>query len=151
HLTGKPVQETRNMLVEAARIARGEISPLASLKASEFDGVVFPGGFGAAKNLCTFAKDGENCTVRPDVERVIKEFHTAGKPIGMVCIAPVIGARVLGKSKGGPGVTVTVGGPSPAASAVGKMGATHVVKEVTEACIDESNRIATAPAYMDDN
>ena len=151
HLTGKPMRETRDMLVESARIARGEVSPLASLRTDEFDAVVFPGGFGAAKNLCTFAKDGENCSVHPEVERVIKEFHGAGKPIGMCCIAPVIGARVLGRAAGGPGVSVTVGAASPAAAAIGKMGSTHVVKSVTDAFIDEPNRIATSPAYMDDD
>lgn len=148
HLTGTPTQESRNMLVESARISRGEISPLATLRVEEFDAVVFPGGFGAAKNLCTFAKDGENCSAHPEVERVIKAFHSAGKPVGMCCIAPVIGARVLGKAKGS--VSVTVGAASPASEAVVKMGARHEARGVTEACIDEAARVATAPAYMDD-
>ena len=150
HLTGKPASESRNMLVESARIARGEIAPLASLQSGEFDAVVFPGGFGAAKNLCTFAKDGENCTVHPEVERVIKAFHESGKPVGMCCIAPVIGAKVLGTKVGGPGVKVTLGAPGAAADAVAKMGAKHEARKVTEACIDENARVATAPAYMDD-
>ena len=150
HLTGKPAAESRNMLVESARLARGEIAPLTSLKPEEFDAVVFPGGFGAAKNLCTFAKDGANCTVHPEVERVIKAFHSSGKPIGMCCIAPVIAARVLGTARGGPGVKVTVGEPGQAADAGTKMGARHEARAVTEACVDDRARVATAPAYMDD-
>lgn len=150
HLTGEAVRESRNMLVEAARIARGEISPLTELRDEDFAAVVFPGGFGAAKNLCTFAEDGERCTVHPDVERVIRAFHEADKPVGMCCIAPVIGARVLGTARGGPGVTVTVGESSAAAEAVVKMGARHEARAVMQVCIDETARVATAPAYMDD-
>jgi enhancing lycopene biosynthesis protein 2 len=150
HLTGKPTSESRNMLVEAARIARGEIQPLDRLNPEDFDALVFPGGFGAAKNLCTFAKDGANCTVRPDVERLLKAFHAAHKPVGMCCIAPVIGAKVLGKARGGPGVSITLGQPGPAADAVASMGAMHQPRAVTEACIDDTNRLATSPAYMDD-
>lgn len=149
HATGQPVPgERRNMLVEAARIARGEISPLARLRVEEYDAVVFPGGFGAAKNLCTFAKDGENCTVIPDVERVVKGFQAAGKPIGMCCIAPVIAAKVLGKAAGGPGVRVTIGDDASTAAAIARMGSSNVVKPVDEAAVDEASRLATAPAYM---
>jgi enhancing lycopene biosynthesis protein 2 len=150
HLTGEAMPESRDMIVESARIARGEVSALSGLSVEEFEGVVFPGGFGAAKNLCTFAKDGENCAVHPDVERVIRAFHAAGKPVGMCCIAPVMAARVLGTARGGTGVTVTVGAPSAAAVAVEKMGARHEARSVMEACIDETARVATAPAYMDD-
>lgn len=149
HATGKPVQgESRNMLVESARIARGEIAPLAQLRPADFDAVVFPGGFGAAKNLCTFATDGENCSVIPDVERVVKGFQSAGKPIGMCCIAPVIAARVLGSAAGGPGCRVTIGDDPATAAAISKMGSHNIVKPVTEAAVDEANRLATAPAYM---
>jgi enhancing lycopene biosynthesis protein 2 len=148
HLTGTPEGGARNMLVEAARIARGEIAPLATLRHDEFDAVVFPGGFGAAKNLCTFARDGENCSVLPDVERVIKAFHDAGKPVAMCCIAPVIGARVLGRARGGPGVSVTIGDDAGTAAAIGKMGSTNIRRGVTEAAVDERERIATTPAYM---
>jgi enhancing lycopene biosynthesis protein 2 len=148
HLTGEASQEKRNQLVEAARIARGEISPLAQLRPDEFDAVVFPGGFGAAKNLCTFAKDGEKCTVMPDVERIVKGFHRAGKPVSMCCIAPVIGARVLGKAAGGPGISVTIGDDKGVAAAMEKWGSKNVVRPVTEAAVDEANRITSAPAYM---
>lgn len=150
HATGQPTGETRNQLVESARIARGDIAPLARLDVDAFDAVVFPGGFGAAKNLCTFAKDGENCAVVPDVARVIKGFHAAGKPIGLCCIAPVLAARVLGTKMGGPGCMVTIGTDEGTASAIAKMGSTNVGKGVTEAVTDPKNRIVTTPAYMCD-
>lgn len=148
HATGKPMQETRNCLVEAARISRGEISALTKLNPDEFDAIFFPGGFGAAKNLCTFAKDGQNCTVNGDVEGLLRSFQSKGKPIGMCCIAPVIAARVFGAARGGPGCTVTIGEDAGAAGAVAAMGSRNVVKGVTEAAVDEKTRLATTPAYM---
>lgn len=156
HLTGKPgpAGQTRNMLVEAARIARGAIAPLSQLDPAQHDALLFAGGSGLAKNLCTFAqpgdKGGPNCEVLPDVERVIKAFHAAKKPIGLCCIAPVLAARVLGTRKGGPGVKVTVGGDGPVPEAIQTMGATHVPRAVTEAYTDERERVVTTPAYMYD-
>lgn len=148
HLTGKPEAATRNVLVESARIARGKVLPLAKLKTAEYDAVVFPGGFGAAKNLCDFASAGSGCEVNAEVERVVDEFHAAGKPVGMCCIAPVIAARVLGKANGGPGVRVTIGNDAGAAAAIAEMGSSNVVKAVTEALVDEANNLITSPAYM---
>lgn len=150
HAKQEPVQgEKRGLLAESARISRGRIQPLSRLDVDAFDAVVFPGGYGAAKNLCTFAKDGPGCTVIPDVERTVKGFHKAGKPVGMCCIAPVIGAKVLGKAAGGPGVSVTIGTDEGTAAAIAKMGSTNVPRKVTEAAVDATNRLATAPAYMD--
>lgn len=151
HLTGKPEGEPRNCLVEAARIARGEISPLSTLRAADYDALILPGGFGAAKNLCTFAAQGASMTVHPDVERAIKAFHTAHKPIGLCCIAPVIAAKVLGTASGGPGCSVTVGHAPPVAEAIAAWGSRSVPVAVTEAHADETNRLFTAPAYMDDH
>ncbi len=149
HATGKDAGEKRNMMVEAARIARGVIEPLSSLRADGFDALVFPGGFGAATNLCDFGSGGgAACSVLPDVARVIKEFHAAKKPIGVVCIAPVLVARVLGSAMGGPGVSVTIGSDEGTAAAIAKMGSTNVPKKVTEACVDRANRIFSTPAYM---
>jgi len=149
HLTGmEEPGQTRSVLVESARIARGKIRPLSELDPAAFDGAVFPGGFGAAKNLCDFAAAGAACEVHPEVERVIKAFHAAGKPVGMCCIAPVLAARVLGKGRGGPGVSVTIGNDAGAAAAIGAMGSTNVEKPVTEAHVDEANAVVTAPAYM---
>jgi len=150
HLTGKPeAGQTRSVLAESARIARGKIKPLADLKAGSADAVFFPGGFGAAKNLCDFANKGAACTVHPEVERVVKEFHAAKKPIAMCCIAPVIAARVLGAEDRG-GCRLTVGGASDASAAVEKMGARHVASPVEGAVVDEANLLVTSPAYMCD-
>lgn len=142
----------RNMLHESARIARGKehISPLTDLEASDFDALFFPGGFGAAKNLCTFAVDGPDCEVEPSVERAVKLFRAAGKPIGMCCIAPVIAAKILGTTGGGDGCTLTLGGEGDASAAATKMGVRHVVKGVREAVVDQENLLVTTPAYMCD-
>ena len=151
HATGKPVDGAhRNVQSESARIARGKIQPLTELKAQGFDAVFFPGGFGAAKNLCDFAAKGKDCNVDPDVARVIREFHGAGKPIGLCCIAPVLAARVLGTVAGGPGVSVTIGEDPQTAGAIEACGARHVKTAVTSAHVDEPNRVVTAPAYMYD-
>ncbi len=150
HRTGKPVAETRNMLAEAARIARGEIDPLARLRAGDFDALVVPGGSGVATNLCTFADKGETCEVIPDVRRVISEFHDAGKPIALACIAPVLAARVLGTASGGPGCEVTIGADERTARAIAAMGARNVPRRVEEAHADEKNLVVTTPAYMCD-
>lgn len=152
HATGKPMPgtQTRNMMVEAARISRGEISPLTSLFAAEFDMVVFPGGNGLAKNLCDFATRGSECTVIPDVERVIREFHTAKKGIGLICIAPVLAARVLGARMNGPGCKVTIGTSDEVAGKIAEMGSTNVPKGVSEAYLDDKNRVYSTPAYMCD-
>ncbi|XP_064631402.1 glutamine amidotransferase-like class 1 domain-containing protein 3, mitochondrial [Lineus longissimus] len=152
HTKGAPSEgEKRNVLVESARIARGNITQLNDLKMTEFDAIVFPGGFGAAKNLCTFAVDGKDCTVNPDVSRVLKEFHSAKKPIGLCCIAPVLAAKVL------PGCEVTVGsdqeedGKWPhagTAGAIKEMGSKHVNTNVSSAHVDVSNKIVTTAAFM---
>ena len=153
HLSGKVTEESRNVLVESARIARGNISPLSTLSAAGFCAVVFPGGFGAAKNLSTFAVDGDKMTVNKDVERVMREFVVARKPVGLTCIAPVLAAKVL------PGVELTVGHESdeggrwPYASTAGaivSMGAKHIVKDVTEVHVDEKMKVVTTPAFMCD-
>jgi enhancing lycopene biosynthesis protein 2 len=150
HLTGQPASDQRNVLVESARIARGKIAPLDTLDVEAYDAVIFPGGFGAAKNLCDFAQSGADCTVTPSVERVVRAFHKAGKPVGMCCIAPVIAARVLGTAAGGPGCMVTIGNDAGTAAAIAAMGSTNVERPVTRAFTDEPNRLVTAPAYMYD-
>lgn len=149
HATGEVEPgQTRNQMVEAARISRGEISDLATLNASDFDGVIFPGGFGAAKNLCTFALEGAACSVQPQVNRVVKEFHAAKKPVGLICIAPVIGAKVLGTGAGGPGVSVTVGQDAGVGQAIASWGSNSAARCVTEVCIDGQNKVVSTPAYM---
>jgi enhancing lycopene biosynthesis protein 2 len=142
HLTGEATAERRNVLVESARIARGRIRDLATVRAKELDAVIFPGGFGAAKNLCTFATDGIEMRVHPEVERIIGEMRTAGKPIGLMCISPALGARLL------PGLRLTFGAACDASAAAERLGAHHVVTRVDEVVLDEDQRVVTTGAYM---
>jgi len=143
HAAGAPAEgESRNVLVEASRIARGAVTALADASGTDCDAWILPGGFGAAKNLSSFAIEGAGCTVNPQVERVLREANEAGRPLGFMCIAPAIAARVF------PGVTVTIGADPGTAAALESMGATHQVTAVTEICEDADRRIVTAPAYM---
>lgn len=142
HITGNVMPETRNVLTEAARIARGKIKPLDQLNPEQFDAVILPGGFGVAKNLCTFAFDGPDCTVNPDLEKILVETHLKGKPIGAMCISPVIISRIFKNSK------VTIGQDAGTAQAVKKMGANHIITGHGEVVVDTSNKIFTTPCYM---
>lgn len=142
HLTGEPTNEQRNVRVESARIARGEVKDLASVRGDEFDAVFLPGGYGAAKNLCNFATQGAECEVNPEVARVLREAHSTGRPIGLICIAPALGAKVF------PGCTVTIGTDQDTAQAIEKMGSQHQDRPTEDICVDEANRIVSTPAYM---
>jgi len=142
HITGKEMNEKRNVLVEAARIARGKISPLSKFNANNYDAIIFPGGFGAAKNLCTFAFDGPDCKVNIDVEKAIKTMHEQKKPIAALCISPVIIAKVLGN------VELTIGQDKGTSEAVERLGAKHIITNHGEVVIDKSNKIITTPCYM---
>lgn len=144
HLSGEATGEKRNVLVESARIARGEIRNLATVRASELDGLALPGGFGAALNLSSFAKDGPDCVVSPEVARILREVHAAKKPILAICIAPATVARVLGEV----GVRVTIGTDAGTASAIERMGATHEACPVEGCVVDREHRLVTSPAYM---
>ena len=147
HAEGSPAEgETRSVLAESARIARGEIEPLADLDVAAFDCVLLPGGFGAAKNLCDFASAGAEAKAQDDVQRVIREAHVGGKAIGAMCIAPAAVAVALK----GVGVTprMTIGTDAATAEGLEAMGAEHVDCEVGGIVVDEENRIVTTPAYM---
>ncbi len=145
HLTGEEVKsETRNVLVESARIARGEIKNIEDVKADELDAVVLPGGFGAAKNLSTFAVDGANAKVDPAVARLLKEAHSQGKPIAAVCIAPAVVAAALGEIN----PELTIGNDEATAKAIESMGGKHFVCPVDGFHVDEKNKIISTPAYM---
>ena len=145
HLTNKEVKgERRNALVEAARIARGNIRNIADVKAKELDALIIPGGFGAAKNLCTFAVDGPSCRVQPDVRRLVSEMSEVGKPMGAICISPAILAAVLGSKK----PTVTIGTDKQTAKALEEMGAIHQDCPVDQAVTDKARKLVTTPAYM---
>lgn len=147
HLTGEVSEgESRNILVEAARIARGSIRDMATVSAADIDGLVFPGGFGAAKNLTSFAFDGSACTINPEVLRLTKEVYQAKKPIAAICIAPVILAKVLGET----GISLTIGNEEGTAAEMEKLGAAHVACPVKDFVVDEKNKVVTTPAYMYD-
>ena len=146
HLTGEATDETRNILVESARIARGEILNLADAHAAEFDAIVFPGGFGVAKNLCAFAVKGAECDVNPEVERFIREGIQSKKSMGFICIAPALMARIAGKMNLHP--RLTVGSDPETAAAIRQMGAEHVTCTARECVVDETHRIVSTPAYM---
>jgi len=146
HLTQKPGEGSRNVLVESARIARGEIKNVRDVRAAEIDALIFPGGFGAARNLCTFATDGANCTVNADVERLASDVLAARKPIGAICIAPAMLARIVGRKDLHP--KMTIGTDKATAAALNQMGAQHCDCPVTEMVVDERHKIVTTPAYM---
>ena len=146
HLAGEPAEgETRDILAESARLARGQIRPLAEVNIADLDAVLLPGGFGAAKNLCTFAVDGENCTVHPEVDTFLRQAHGQGKALGAMCIAPVILARVFGADLK---PSVTIGNDPVTAGKINQMGAIHIECAADETVVDVGNNIVTTPAYM---
>lgn len=139
--------ETRNMLVESARIARGKVSPLSQLNPKDWDALIMPGGFGAAKNLCTFAKEGARGSVRPELSKIITAMHAFRKPIGAVCIAPVILAMALPAK----GLKLTLGAPGEASQEMAKLGHEHVPCPPEDCVVDAKNKVVTTPAYMYDD
>ncbi len=142
-----PSSPKRNALIEAARIARGKIAPINQLVPANFDGLFLPGGFGVAKNLCTFAAAGAKATVLPDIEKTIRAFHQATKPIGAVCIAPALVALVLKDKK----LELTLGEPGEASSEIEKLGHKHRTCSAHECITDHGNKVVTTPAYMYDD
>lgn len=138
--------ETRNVLVESARIARCEISDLATIRAADIDALIIPGGLGAAKNLCSFIEDGPDCTVHPEVDRLVGEMLDVRKPVGAICIAPALLARIVGKRDQHP--QLTIGTDPQTAAVIEKMGARHVECAVTSFVVDKKHRLVTTPAYM---
>jgi len=145
HAAHNPTGAKRRVLAESARISRGDITDLTKVHGQDFDALILPGGFGAAKNLCDFATKGADCTVNPDVRRVLSEAHAAGKPIGFICIAPALCAAVFGKQLH---PTITIGSDKATAGALETLGAKHQNAPADGIVIDETNRIVTTPAYM---
>jgi enhancing lycopene biosynthesis protein 2 len=145
HLTMKETGKKRNVLVEAARIARGNIRNIADVHEKDLDAVIFPGGFGAAKNLCNFAEKGADAAVQPEVARLLKEMASARKPIGAICIAPALVAAALGKQYA---PKLTIGNDAATASEIGKTGSTHIDCPVREFTVDTEHKIVSTPAYM---
>lgn len=143
HLTGEEINERRNVLVESARIARGNIKPLNEFLAKDFDAIIFPGGFGAAKNLSSIAFDGASAKINSDVERAVQEMHKLGKPIGALCISPAVIAAII-RNK----VEVTIGNEKETAEIIEKMGGKHITTTHGEVTIDRKNNVFTTPCYM---
>ncbi|XP_026865400.2 glutamine amidotransferase-like class 1 domain-containing protein 3A, mitochondrial [Electrophorus electricus] len=150
HVKGAPTEDRRNVLVESARLARGDIQDLSELSVQDLDALIFPGGFGVAKNLCTWAVQGKDCLVNEQVKAVLQAFHSEEKPIGLCCISPVLAAKIF------PGCEVTVGHDKDercpdvpdTAKAITELGCKHICKNVSEAHVDEKNKIVTTCAFM---
>lgn len=145
HLNGEEMDEKRNVLIEAARIARGDIKPLNKYNPSDYDALILPGGFGVAKNLCTYATDGVDFKIDTVVEKALKSTHEAGKPIGALCITPVLLAGIFSEAD------LTIGKDKNTAADIEKLGSVHIEAGPGEVVIDNSNRIVTNPCYMLDS
>ncbi|WP_318363372.1 isoprenoid biosynthesis glyoxalase ElbB [Enterobacter sp.] len=143
HLTGEPMAESRNVLIEAARIARGAIQPLSQATAENLDALIVPGGFGAAKNLSNFASQGAECTVDHELKRLALAMHAAGKPLGFICIAPAMLPKIFDFP-----LRLTIGTDIDTAELLEEMGAEHVPCPVDDIVVDEDNKVVTTPAYM---
>lgn len=143
HTTGAEMPESRNVLVESARIARGNIKDIREANADDFDALIVPGGFGSAKNLSDFATKGIGCTVQPDVLSLAEAFAEAGKPVGLICISPALAAKIYG-----PGVLCTIGNDADTSAAIVKMGGTHQECDVHDIVVDDQRKLVTTPAYM---
>lgn len=146
HLSGQPMPESRNVLVESARIARGEVKDLREADAADFDALIVPGGFGVAKNLSNYAIEGAACKVHPQLQTLAEAFAEACKPVGLICVSPVLAAKIYG-----PGVTCTIGQDPDTEAAIIKMGGVHEACEVTEIIEDTARKLVTTPAYMSAN
>ena len=142
HLTGQEMDETRNVLIESARIARGNVKDLATYDQANHDALVIPGGLGAAKNLSSFAFEGENCTINADVKQAVEQMVKASKPIGALCIAPVILARIIDNA------LITIGQSSEVITKINAMGAQHESTLQGEITVDAVRKLVTTPCYM---
>jgi len=145
HITGEKMDEERNVLVEAARIARGNIKDINEVSADDIDALIMPGGYGVAKNFSNFLEKGADAEVIPEVKRLLVEMFEKGKPIGAVCISPVILAVALKEVK----AKLTIGSDEQVAKAIESMGQQHLVCPVSEALVDEEHKIVSTPAYME--
>ncbi len=148
HLKGEPVEgQVRNVLIESARIARGDIQGLDQIDLVELDALIFPGGFGVAKNLCDFAINGPECSVVPQVETLVKTARESNMPMGFLCIAPALAAAIF---RGQPKAELTIGSDAGTADALESMGAIHVVTTAEQAHVDPVNKVVSTAAYMCD-
>ena len=144
HATGEEMDDSRNVLIESARISRGKIEDIAGITSKDLDALIFPGGFGVAKNLSDYAMAGVECSVNPDVLRLSREVHNDGKPIGVICIAPAIMAKILAGD-----TELTIGFDEQTASDIDAMGAKHILCPVDEIVVDKEKKVVSTPAYME--
>ena len=135
----------RNVLEESSRLSRGKISNLDELNPSQFDGIVFPGGYGVVKHLCSWAQDGSRCSVNNDIKLIIETFFKKSKPILALCIAPALIARILGQIKP---ISLTIGNDTATAQEIEKTGCEHINCEVTDFITDRESKVISSPAYM---
>ncbi|MFC1566056.1 isoprenoid biosynthesis glyoxalase ElbB [Candidatus Neomarinimicrobiota bacterium] len=148
HLNGEEMDgDGRNVLVESARIARGEIKSISEVSENELDALIFPGGFGVAKNLSDYAMAGANCIVNPEVARLTREIHIAGKPIGVMCIAPTMMAKILNNDS--LSADLTIGSDEKTANDIKSMGSNHIACSAQGVVVDKEMRIVSTPAYME--
>ena len=143
HVKQISMQQTRNVLIEAGRLARGNVKDLAEIDVTQFDGLILPGGFGAAKNLCDFAERGSNCIINEEVETTICAFKEAHKPAGFICIAPVIAAKIYADN-----LKCTLGNDPDMAKKIKAMGAEPIDCKVDNVVLDERHKVVTTPAFM---
>ncbi|MGJ0628311.1 isoprenoid biosynthesis glyoxalase ElbB [Xenorhabdus bovienii] len=143
HLNGEEEKETRHIMQESARITRGNIQPLSQVDINTLDALIIPGGFGVAKNLCNFAFKGSECKINKDLLSIVRSMHQQGKPMGFMCIAPVMVAKILGRP-----IKVTIGNDPETAAQIEAMGGIHIECPVDDIVIDFKNKIVTTPAYM---
>ena len=147
HYTGQEMDEYRNVLVESSRIARGNIKDMAEISANDMDALIIPGGFGVAKNLCDYAMAGPDCSINPDVYRLISELKLLNKPIGAICIAPAMMAKILGELD--ESANMTIGSDETTSKDIEAMGSVHVECQVSEMVVDEKKNLVSTPAYME--
>ena len=147
HYTGQEMDEYRNVLVESSRIARGNIKDMAEISGNDIDALIIPGGFGVAKNLCDYAMAGPECSINPDVFRLISELQSLNKPIGAICIAPAMMAKILGELD--ESANMTIGSDETTSKDIEAMGSVHVECQVSEMVVDEEKNLVTTPAYME--
>ena len=147
HYTGQEMNEFRNVLIESSRIARGNIKDIVEVSGNDVDALIIPGGFGVTKNLCDYAMAGPECSINPDVYRLVTEVHLLQKPIGAICIAPAMMAKIL--SEQDESAKMTIGSDKTTASDIKAMGSTHVLCSVTEMVVDEEKKMVSTPAYME--
>jgi enhancing lycopene biosynthesis protein 2 len=133
----------RNARVEAARLAPGEVLPLAALDPNRLEGLFIPSGRGVATLLSDYAEKGALCAVDPDLARVMKALLAAKKPMGFVGLAAVLAARVLGPVAG---VRLTLGSKAVvAAKHAAVMGADVRPGAIDDVIADERARVYSTP------